>query len=602
MDQDVAAMMRVVLESEGPIGCGPAYERPVPSETAKRFHCQSLISMVVHPKVGEPWVFGLHQCTHPRVWTEEEERLVQGIGRRIADALSSLLTLRDLQDSEQQYRDLVESCTYGVATHREGKLVYVNPATVQMLGYDSADEVVGKSVMSFVHPDSREAVASRMEAVLKAGKPAPPDEEKLVGKDGRVLDVEVTGTRMKHGGTPAIQAVFCDISERRRAEEALRSSEERFRVMFEQAAVGVAQIVSRTGAFMRINQRYCDIVGYAREEMEKRTFQEITHPDDLQADLDNMQLLLEGRIREYSREKRYCRKDGSIVWVNLTVSPMWQPGGEPSHHIAVVEDITERKQAEAAARRAQQDLLEHQRDETRRVQTELDRVRVQLVNQTRLATIGQVAASIAHELRNPLGAVRNAAYLLKHRSIRVEAEAGEYLGIIDREVGAADRIIRDLLEMSRAKEPTRRAVDLGATIREMVDRVHLPDGIGFRVELDPDPFVLEADPAQMQQVLGNLLDNAVQAMDGRGEIVVRAGRSTDCDTIVVYDSGPGVADEHQDRIFEPLFSTKAKGTGLGLTICRQIVERHGGAIDLAGHDGRGTPFLIRLPRPSPPPA
>ena len=123
-------------------------------------------------------------------------------------------------------------------------------------------------------------------------------------------------------------------------------SEKLFQAIFEQAAVGVAQIVSKTGRFIRINQRYCDIVGYSRKDMEKKTFQEITHPDDLQTDLDNMARLLTGEIRQFTMEKRYYRKDRSIVWVNLTVSPLWGPGEEPSSHVAVVEDITARKRAE----------------------------------------------------------------------------------------------------------------------------------------------------------------------------------------------------------------------------------------------------------------
>jgi PAS domain S-box-containing protein len=136
----------------------------------------------------------------------------------------------------------------------------------------------------------------------------------------------------------------------------LEESEERFRAIFEQAGVGVAQIVSTTGQFMKINQRYCDIVGYTREEMEQLTFQQITHPADLQADLHNMKRLLEEEIREFSMEKRYVHKDGSIVWVNLSVSPMWDVGEEMSFHIAVVEDITERKRADEALRKAHQDL------------------------------------------------------------------------------------------------------------------------------------------------------------------------------------------------------------------------------------------------------
>ncbi len=131
-------------------------------------------------------------------------------------------------------------------------------------------------------------------------------------------------------------------------EISLKESEERFRVIFEQAAVGVAQIITKTGQFVRINQRYCDIVGYTQDEMTKTTFMEITHPDDLQADLDNMQKLIKGEIREFSIEKRYYHKNGLAVWVNLTVSPMCNVGEEPDYHIAVVEDITERKKAEEA--------------------------------------------------------------------------------------------------------------------------------------------------------------------------------------------------------------------------------------------------------------
>jgi PAS domain S-box-containing protein len=143
-----------------------------------------------------------------------------------------------------------------------------------------------------------------------------------------------------------------EIAERKDIEASLRKSEARFRVIFEQAAVGVAEIVSRTGEFVSINRRYCDIVGYTVDEMLTMTFQDITHPEDLQPDLDNMARLTAGEIREFTMEKRYLRKDGSIVWVTLAVTPMWAPGEEPTHHIAVVEDITARKQAEENLRKA----------------------------------------------------------------------------------------------------------------------------------------------------------------------------------------------------------------------------------------------------------
>jgi PAS domain S-box-containing protein len=131
-----------------------------------------------------------------------------------------------------------------------------------------------------------------------------------------------------------------------RTMDSLRQSEALFRVIFEQAAVGVAQIETGTGRFFMVNQKYCDIIGLTPEEMMASSFMDITHPDDLQADLDNMERRKGGLIRSFSREKRYVRRDGAIVWVNLTVSPMWAAGEPPNYHIALVEDITERKRIE----------------------------------------------------------------------------------------------------------------------------------------------------------------------------------------------------------------------------------------------------------------
>lgn len=151
--------------------------------------------------------------------------------------------------------------------------------------------------------------------------------------------------------------VVRNISDQHQAKQALLLSEQRFRTIFEQAAVGVALIDSRSGRILRINQRYCDMVGYSSEVLTtSKTFREITHPDDRQEDQDNMELMLAGRIDQFSREKRYLHRDGSIVWCNLNVSPTWQPHEEPSNHIAVAIEITKRKRAEAALRESEEQL------------------------------------------------------------------------------------------------------------------------------------------------------------------------------------------------------------------------------------------------------
>jgi PAS domain S-box-containing protein len=136
---------------------------------------------------------------------------------------------------------------------------------------------------------------------------------------------------------------FRDISEQKRAEAIIRKSEQRFRAIYDQAPTGMAILDSISGQFQHINKRYCDIVGYSQEEMLSRSFKDITYPDDLQPDLDNMQKLLSGEITTFKMEKRYNRKDGKIIWVSLTCVPLWLEDTDPRSHIAIVEDITERK-------------------------------------------------------------------------------------------------------------------------------------------------------------------------------------------------------------------------------------------------------------------
>jgi PAS domain S-box-containing protein len=262
-------------------------------------------------------------------------------------------------------------------------------------------------------------------------------------------------------------------------------------------------------------------------------------------------------------------------------------------------EASARRRAENAVREAQEQLLVREREEGKRVQSELEKLKDELVQRTRLATIGQVAASIAHDLRNPLGAIRNAGYYLRRKLPPDEPKWVECVNIIEQETDAADRIVSNLLEMSRAKQPAKEAVELGEVVREAFDRVRRPWGIRLRLAVEPRAATVHADPGQLRQVLSNLVTNSVQALGDSGEIVVEACSDGAFDTITLRDNGPGIPNEQRHRVFEPLFTTKAKGTGLGLAICRQIVQQHGGTIELVDHDRPGAAFRIRLPRPRP---
>jgi signal transduction histidine kinase len=229
------------------------------------------------------------------------------------------------------------------------------------------------------------------------------------------------------------------------------------------------------------------------------------------------------------------------------------------------------------------------------LEAELRKAKEELGSQARLALLGQMSASVAHDLRNPLGTIRNAAYFLQRKVPATEPKWAEYLAIIEREVVACDQIIANMLEVARAREPSRCPMDLGELVRACFQRAKPSAEVRWEFQA-AEPFFLNADAALLRQVLDNLIKNSLDALNGRGDILVAAVTTDAYDTISFSDSGPGVFPAHRAQLFEPLFSTKAKGTGLGLWICRQIVERHCGTIALIDLPGRGVAFEIHLPR------
>lgn len=190
--------------------------------------------------------------------------------------------------------------------------------------------------------------------------------------------------------------------------------------------------------------------------------------------------------------------------------------------------------------------------------------------------------------------INNAAYFLKEVAPETDTVQHKYLGLIRKEVGVASRIIDNLMSMTRLKESVKKRVDLAERVHDAFDSL---EGKGdLRLQCKPERFEVHADPNQLRQVLINLLTNAAQAMDGTGLIVVEARHEERFDVITIADEGPGIPVEARDKIFEPLYTTKAKGIGLGLFICRQIIERNGGMMDVVQTQAPGAVFRIRLPR------
>jgi PAS domain S-box-containing protein len=360
----------------------------------------------------------------------------------------------------------------------------------------------------------------------------------------------------------------------------LRESEKRFRGTFEQAAVGIAH-VGPDGTWLRVNQRLCDIVGYGREELLLMTFQDITHPDDLDADLAQVRQVLDGQIKTYTLDKRYRRKDRSEVWIALTVALVRDDAGSPEYFISVVEDITERKRAEEQLHRRTEELARSNHD------------------------LEQFAYVASHDLQEPLRAVSGSLQLLSRRyEGQLDAKANEFIGHAVDGAIRMDTLIKDLLTYSRVgrlddpRQPTScdEALDsalknLSAAIREA----------GAQVSRSPLPTV-RAIAAQLTLLFQNLIGNAIKfRREGTApniQVGVEARDGEWC--FRVEDNGIGIDPQYFERIFAIFQRLHTRreypGTGIGLALCRRIVERHGGRIWVESEPGMGTRFFFTVPR------
>ncbi|ABQ26204.1 PAS domain S-box protein [Geotalea uraniireducens] len=314
-----------------------------------------------------------------------------------------------LRFSEERFRALYRDNPTMIATiDAELTMLSVNPFCASQLGY-TIDELEGQPVLKIFHEDDRPALAEQLRRCLQNPARVYQWQFRKVRKDGGLLWVEEIAQAVYDlNGALNILVVCQDITDRKRTEDALRESEERFRATFNQAAVGMG-LMTPDSRWMRINQRYCDIVGYTEEELKALTIKDITHPDDREESLKQFHLLLEGRIGNYSLEKRYIRKDGSIVWVNITASMVADADGKPRFAVGVVEDITSRKQAEEALVRAKneweltfdsvQDLIAILDDQYRI--TRLNRAMAKRLGRKPEECIGLVCYNVIHGTESP---------------------------------------------------------------------------------------------------------------------------------------------------------------------------------------------------------
>ncbi len=255
-------------------------------------------------------------------------------------------------------------------------------------------------------------------------------------------------------------------------------------------------------------------------------------------------------------------------------------------------ELTERKRAEEELAKHREHLEELVEERTKELRDAQER----LVRSEKLAILGQLAGGVGHELRNPLGSIKNAAYFLEMALEQPEPEVKETLEILNKEVATSEHIISSLLDFARPKPPTRHKVEINHLLQEALSRTNVPEKIKVVSKLDESLPQILADPEQLGQVFRNLILNAIQAMPDGGQLEIRSEVSPPAQLAISFaDAGVGIPEDNLKKLFEPLFTTRAKGIGLGLSITKILVEGHKGTIEVQSKLGKGSIFTVRLP-------
>ena len=508
-----------------------------------------------------------------------------GLSRDITDRKHAEQALRL---SEARYHRLVENIPNSAILlfDRELRFILADGPELSILGY-SKETMEGKPLHEALPPDLVSQVEPHMRRVFRGDTLT---SELSVGSS--FYSYTYLPLRNEKEAIVFGMILLQNITGRKIAEEALRESEERFRTTFEQAAVGIAH-VSPSGEFIRVNQRLCDILGYTREELLNLTYQGITHPDHLKVDIKDANDLFAGRVENYSKEKRYLRKDGTSVWVNLTVASVRDSAGRPTHSISVIEDISARKSVEEEIHLLNEELEERVIERT---------AQLQVANKE----LESFSYSVSHDLRAPLRHISGYVELLKENAGSVLDERSlRYLTTVETSAVRLGNLIDELLAFSRVGRAEMQKVEVN--IEEVAKDLQEELGAEEKARkivwnVHPMPLV-QADPQLIRQVMANLMSNAVKFTRGRQESHIEIGCLPAAPheserVFFIRDNGAGFDMKYAHKlfgVFQRLHSgDEFEGTGIGLANVRRIIHRHGGKTWAEGKPGNGATFYFTL--------
>jgi PAS domain S-box-containing protein len=551
-----------------------------------RHHARSILCLPLLKQAKLIGVLYLENNLVPNVFTPTRIAVLKLLASQAAICLENTRLYRDLEEREAKIRRLVDANIMGVFIwDLEGEIIEANEAFLHMLQYSREDLISGRVRWTDLTPVEWRDRDSRGVAEVKATGAIQPYEKEYFRKDGSRVPVLIGAAMFEGSGNEGVAFVL-ELSEQKRAEEALRASEERWRKLFENSSAGIA-LCAPDGRFIAANLALQKMLGYTEEELQGRTPLELTFEEDRAATKARIEESAEGRRQVHRIEKRHLRKDGSLVWVDVSTVFVPASANTLAFFAAIIVDITDRKRAEEEIKRI------------RHLEGEMQQV-------SRTDMMGRLTASLAHELNQPLAAVRSNAQaahrLLAAKRPDLEEVKAAIEDVIQDNARAAETI-RNVRALFHRDEVQMSPVELLQILYD-VERIVRADAasknVTLRLELPTAVPTVIGNRTQLIEALMNLVlnafDSVCESVDGPRVVELRASQPEAGRIQVSFrDSGKGIEPEVMPRLFDAFFTTKPKGMGMGLAIVRSIIENHGGRLLATRNVDRGATFEFDLP-------
>lgn len=485
-----------------------------------------------------------------------------------------------LKESEDRYKSIIEYSPNAIAVHSNGKLLFVNPAAVKLIGAKNADEVLNKPALDLIHPDYKEFAIKRIREILKNNAPLPPAEEKIVKFDGTVIDVEVTSVPINYGGIKALQVILRDITEQKRANEQVKKLSQ----AVDQSPVSIV-ITNLNGSIEYVNPKFTKVTGYSFDEAIGKNPSILKSGTQSKEFYQNMwNTITNGN--DWQGEFHNKKKSGALYWELASISPIKTDFGKITHFIALKEDITEQ-------RRNQEELVR-----SKQVAEEANKLKSSLLE------------NMSHEFRTPLNGILGFSQLLKD-----ELAESEHLDMLEKIMQSGKRLLNTLNSVLTLTELennnyliNKSEIDLALICKELKSlyiKDALKKNLEFKLDLKNESMNIVTDENIFQKIVSSILENAIKYTH-KGEVTIELTNSIEENgekfaVINIIDTGIGIRLTDQALIFEEFRQLSEglrrdfEGLGLGLSLANKMIKLIGGRISVQSEFGKGSKFTIMLP-------